>query len=209
MTKQEVKDNIENDIKIKVDDNSISPIDVGQNMQDIIDLIPDAIKGDVGPKGDKGDVGPQGVRGLTGPQGLKGDTGLQGPKGEDGTKYTKPYKEFTAGIVQNADKTGFRYIVYHNELNFLPPLSYNVSKKTIQVGLLPLGNLYDFSRTFVQVDSTPGDYDGERRSANAVVVWYKGVDIYVNDQNDDLVGINASHLRVNLALRIYDSYIEP
>jgi|688.fasta_scaffold00217_18 hypothetical protein len=41
MTKQEVKDNIDQDIALKSTANSISPTNVGKNMKDIVDLIPD------------------------------------------------------------------------------------------------------------------------------------------------------------------------
>lgn len=41
MTKQEVKNNIERDIRVKTAVNSITPNNVGKNMKDIVDLIPD------------------------------------------------------------------------------------------------------------------------------------------------------------------------
>jgi len=45
MTKAQVKSNVHNAVTTKTATNSISPIDVGQNMEDIIDLIPDLIDG--------------------------------------------------------------------------------------------------------------------------------------------------------------------
>lgn len=41
MTKQQVKNNIDTDIRLKTTTNSISPENVGKNMKDIVDLIPD------------------------------------------------------------------------------------------------------------------------------------------------------------------------
>jgi len=65
-TKQQVKDNIDQDIRLKTTVNSISPENVGKNMKDIVDLIPDAIVGPQGPQGIQGPIGPQGNPGQDG-----------------------------------------------------------------------------------------------------------------------------------------------
>jgi hypothetical protein len=78
MTKAQVKSNVHNAVTTKTATNSISPTDVGQNMEDIIDLIPDLTVGPQGPIGLTGSQGPPGNDGATGPQGEQGIPGING-----------------------------------------------------------------------------------------------------------------------------------
>ena len=96
MTKQQVKDNIDQDIRLKTSANSISPENVGKNMKDIVDLIPDLT---VGPQGEAGDsayevavqngfVGTEQdwLASLIGPEGPQGPPG----SGSGGSMYMLP-----------------------------------------------------------------------------------------------------------------------
>lgn len=78
MTKQQVKDNIDQDIRLKSSANSISPENVGKNMKDVVDLIPDLTVGSQGPRGIQGNPGSQGLQGINGTNGTDGLPGING-----------------------------------------------------------------------------------------------------------------------------------
>ena len=87
MTNLELKNNIDLNITNKTQSSSITPVNVGSEMKNVVDYVDQEISNIELTIGPQGPAGPQGPIGFTGPEGPIGPQGVPGPVGPAGLNW--------------------------------------------------------------------------------------------------------------------------
>lgn len=102
MTNLELKNNIDLNITNKTQSSSITPVNVGSEMKNVVDYVDQEISNIELTIGPQGPQGPQGPIGFTGPEGPIGPQGNPGPVGPAGLNWQGAWVSGTSYVEDDA-----------------------------------------------------------------------------------------------------------